>query len=223
MMGKSRPVRPRAFSLSWANRTSKPATSPARNRVLRHLLPGAWRQRCDQPGRSAEFQRRKNCGKICLDSGRRIGSVSCNLHGRLQSGWFSNLTLPSAPVAIQTPMGSFTSYLLPVSRRTCVKTPRSFHTLVVLVFFRGLRSIRSRKIAKNFRLRDRSHFFHDFLHGLDPLLPFPISPRYGRRTPESRRWRYRQKAARAVIQCPNPKRLNTGPTPAGCCATPHGA
>ena len=29
-MGKSRPVRPRAFSLSWANRTSKPATSPAR-------------------------------------------------------------------------------------------------------------------------------------------------------------------------------------------------
>ena len=30
MMGKSRPVRPRAFSLSWANRTSKPATSPAR-------------------------------------------------------------------------------------------------------------------------------------------------------------------------------------------------
>ena len=68
--------------------------------------------------RSAEFQRHKNCGKICLDSGRRIGSVSCNLHGRLQSGWFSNLTLPSAPVAIQTPMGSFTSYLLPVSRRT---------------------------------------------------------------------------------------------------------
>jgi len=40
------------------------------------------------------------------------GSVSCNLHGRLQSGWFSNLTLPSAPVAIQTPMGSFTSKLL---------------------------------------------------------------------------------------------------------------
>ena len=57
-------------------------------------------------------------GKICLDSGRRIGSVSCNLHGRLQSGWFSNLTLPSAPVAIQTPMGSFTTYSLPVSRRT---------------------------------------------------------------------------------------------------------
>src|SRR5271157_1497005 len=68
--------------------------------MLRHLLSGAWRQRCDQPGRSAEFQRRENCAKVCLDSGRRIGSVSCNLHGRLQSGWFSNLTLPSAPVAL---------------------------------------------------------------------------------------------------------------------------
>jgi hypothetical protein len=54
--------------------------------------------------------------------------------------------------------------------RGCVKTPRSFHTLVVLVCFRGLRSIRSRKIAKNFRLRDRSHFFHDFLHSLGPRL-----------------------------------------------------
>ena len=90
---------------------SKPATSPARIECF-VSSPGAWRQRCDQPGRSAEFQRHKNCGKICLDSARRIGSVSCNLHGRLQSGWFSNLTLPSAPVAIQTPMGSFTSKLV---------------------------------------------------------------------------------------------------------------
>ena len=151
--------------MSWrADRRSDPTPNE-------HQRAGAWRQRCDQPGRSAEFQRRKNCGKICLDSGRRIGSVSCNLHGRLQSGWFSNLTLPSAPVAIQTPMGSCTSYSLPVSRRTCVKTPRSFHTLVVLVCFRGLRSIRSRKIAKNFRLRDRSDFFHDFLHSLGRFDP----------------------------------------------------
>ena len=29
-----------------------------------------------------------------------------------------------------------------------MKTPRSFHTLLVLVCFRGLRSVRSRKIAK---------------------------------------------------------------------------
>ena len=34
--------------------------------------------------------------------------------------------------------------------RACVKTPRSFHTLLVLVCFRGLKSIGSRKIAKNF-------------------------------------------------------------------------
>jgi hypothetical protein len=33
-----------------------------------------------------------------------------------------------------------------------VKTPRSFHTLLVLVCFRALRSIGSRKFAKNFRL-----------------------------------------------------------------------
>jgi hypothetical protein len=55
---------------------------------------------------------------------------------------------------------------LPLRGRGCVKTPRSFHTVVVLVCFRGLRPIRSRKIARNFRLRDRSHFFRDFLHGL---------------------------------------------------------
>ena len=61
--------------------------------------------------------------------------------------------------------------------RGCVKTPRSFHTLVVLVCFRGLRSIRTRKIAKNFRLRDRSHFFHDFLHGLDPERAFRVGRR----------------------------------------------
>ena len=73
----------------------------------------------------------------------------------------------SGPMWVATPSSqrTCTSYSLPVSRRTCVKTPRSFHTLVVLVCFRGLRSIR-RKIAKNLRLRDRSRFFHDFLHGL---------------------------------------------------------
>jgi hypothetical protein len=49
----------------------------------------------------------------------------------------------------------------------CVKTPGSFHTGLGL--FRGLRSIRSRKDAKNFRVRDRSHFFGDFLHGLGGL------------------------------------------------------
>ena len=58
------------------------------------------------------------------------------------------------------------------SGRGCVKTPRSFHTLLVLACFRGLWSIRSRKNAKKFRLCDRSHFFGDFLHGLGRFEPF---------------------------------------------------
>ncbi len=67
---------------------------PGRHRMLRHLLAAARRQRCDQPDRAAQFQRHENCGKIGLDSGRRFGSVSYGWHGRLQSEWFRNLTLP---------------------------------------------------------------------------------------------------------------------------------
>ena len=59
----------------------------ALNRMLRHLLPAARRQRRDQPGRPAQFQRNEDCAKLRLDSGRRLGSVSYNLHGRLHSGW----------------------------------------------------------------------------------------------------------------------------------------
>jgi hypothetical protein len=44
-----------------------------------------------------------------LDSGRRLGSVSYNLHGRLQSGWVQQPHSGRAPVAILTPMGSFKS------------------------------------------------------------------------------------------------------------------
>ena len=85
----------------------------------------------------------------------------------------------------------------------CVKTPRSFHTLVVLVCFRGLRSIRSRKIAKNFRLRDRSPFFHDFLHSLGRFDPFTKPSANGRylRTPDG--WSRRL----ADVADPNPGRL----------------
>ena len=85
--GKTSPVRARAFSLSRAKRSSSPATSPPRTEMLRHLLSAARRQRCDQPGRSTEFQRNENRAKISADSGRSFGLVSCNLHGRLQSGW----------------------------------------------------------------------------------------------------------------------------------------
>src|SRR5258708_37167037 len=66
----------------------------AANSMLRHLFSAARRQRCDQPGRSTKFQRDENRAKIGADSGQRLGSVIDNLHGRLQSGWVSNLALP---------------------------------------------------------------------------------------------------------------------------------
>src|SRR5208283_1206645 len=66
---------------------------PGSHRMLRHLLAGARRQRCDQPDGTAQFQGDENCGKIGLDGGRRVGSVSYGWHPRLQSGWFRNLTL----------------------------------------------------------------------------------------------------------------------------------
>src|SRR5260370_39168006 len=44
-----------------------------------------------------------------LDSGRRLGSVSYNLHGRLQSVWVQQPASGRAPVAILTPMGSIES------------------------------------------------------------------------------------------------------------------
>jgi hypothetical protein len=78
-----------------------------------------------------------------------------------------------------------------------VKTPRSFHTPVVLVCFRGLRSIRSEKIAKNLRLRDRSHFFHEFLHGLDPEL----TSNGGARISEASTDRKRVPSARLLGPC----------------------
>ena len=46
--------------------------------MLRHLLPGAWRQRCDQPGRSAEFQNAKIVGRsawIVVDASVRSAAT----------------------------------------------------------------------------------------------------------------------------------------------------
>jgi len=45
---------------------------------------------------------------------------------------------------------------------------------------RGLRAFRVEKIAKNLALLDRLKIFAEFLHGLDPLLPFKIDPLNGR-------------------------------------------
>src|SRR6202044_3343714 len=71
---------------------------PARHAVLGHLLPAAWRQRCGQPGRSAQFQRDKYRAKIGPGRGRCRGLISYVLHGRLQSGWWRPHA-PKSPVA----------------------------------------------------------------------------------------------------------------------------
>ena len=50
---------------------------------------------------------------------------------------------------------------------------------------RGLRAFRVEKIEKNLALLDRLQNFAEFLHGLDPLLPFHIGPMNGREALES--------------------------------------
>src|ERR1700676_2561550 len=94
--------------------------------MLRHLLAAARRQRRDQPDRAAEFQRDENGGKMGLDSGRCFGAVGCDWHGRLQSGWFRNLTLPERWSLSASPMGSHlesglisASFSLQKSNRPC--------------------------------------------------------------------------------------------------------
>ena len=85
----------------------QPGDVAATYRVLRHLLSVGWRQRRDQPARSAEFQRDEDRAKIGPDGGRCFELVSCSFHGRLQSGWFGEqLHSVSEPVAVHPPMGS---------------------------------------------------------------------------------------------------------------------
>src|SRR4029453_18547509 len=97
---------PRAdFHLVLELRKPRPQSSDiaAANCMLRHFFSAARRQRCNQPSRSTEFLRDENRAKIGADSGRRVGSVSDNMHGRLQSG-VSNLTLPERR-PLSTPHG----------------------------------------------------------------------------------------------------------------------
>ena len=72
-------------------RSSKPGDIAAAQRVLRHPFPAAWRQRCDQPDRSTEFQRNENRTKIGADSGRGWSATICMVASRVR---VSNLTLP---------------------------------------------------------------------------------------------------------------------------------
>jgi hypothetical protein len=52
--------------------------------------------------------------------------------------------------------------------RGCVKTSARFDTNLFRSLFRGLRAFRIEKIAENFALLDRSQFFVEFPHSLDP-------------------------------------------------------
>src|SRR4029077_16022842 len=83
----------------------EPGDIAATHSVLRHLLSAVWRQRCDPPSRSTQFQRDEYRAKISTDSVRCFGSVSYGLHGRLQSEW-SQPHSARALVAIHFPMGS---------------------------------------------------------------------------------------------------------------------
>src|SRR6516162_508833 len=82
----------------------------------------------------------------------------------------------SGPMWIATPSSrrTSTSYSLPVSRRTCVKTPARFHTNLFRSLFRGFRTFRIGKIAKNFALLDCLQNFAEFSHGLGPTYAFAI-------------------------------------------------
>ena len=60
-----------------------PRKIAARHAVLRHLLATARRQRCDDPTRSAEFQRDESRAKISVDRGRRDDCSARLFHGCL--------------------------------------------------------------------------------------------------------------------------------------------
>ncbi len=72
--------------------------------------------------------------------------------------------------------------------RGCVKTSARFHTSLFRSLLRGLRAFSVEKIAKSLALLDRLQNFAEFLHGLDPELPFKGQRTNGREARESGRW-----------------------------------
>src|SRR3984893_17184830 len=102
MIGTTCPVRTCTLSLSAQNRAHSPATSPLRTVCFDIFSP--------PPGDSDVISQvdrlSSNETKIAPRSVRiAVGaSVSDNLHGRLQSGWVSNLTLPERR-SLSTPHG----------------------------------------------------------------------------------------------------------------------
>src|ERR1700687_2069404 len=100
--GKTFPVLARVFFRSCAKRSNSSATSPPRTTCFDIFSP--------PPGDSDVISQvdrlSSNETKIAPRSVRiAVGaSVSDNLHGRLQSGWVSNLTLPERR-SLSTPHG----------------------------------------------------------------------------------------------------------------------
>jgi hypothetical protein len=74
--------------------------------MLRHPLASAWRQGRDQPRRFTQFHRNEDRAKINADSGRRMGSISCE-HGCLHGVRSQQPHSARAPAAIHLAMGSF--------------------------------------------------------------------------------------------------------------------
>jgi hypothetical protein len=83
--------------------------------------------------------------------------------------------------------------------RGCVKTSARFHTSLFRSLLRGLRAFRVEKIEKNLALLDRLQNFAEFLHGLDPLLPFKI---HLSKTTRKRTLTQGEVAPKAVGSCP---------------------
>src|SRR5438876_7663681 len=90
------------LALELLTEPHQPGNIAGRNAVLGHLLALARRKRGDQPIRTAQFQRHKNCAKLRADSGRSVGRM-IEQHRRLQVEWFCNSSLASDLVAIHSP------------------------------------------------------------------------------------------------------------------------
>jgi hypothetical protein len=63
----------------------KPGQISCRLSALRHLFARPWRNRCQKPSLSAQFQRNENCANIHSDSGWRFGPLNSLEHRPLQS------------------------------------------------------------------------------------------------------------------------------------------
>src|ERR1700722_18243168 len=94
MIGKLRPVRARAFSWICAKRPNSPATPPPRTECFDILSPPPGDSDVISQVDRLSSNEMKIAPRSVRIASRRLGSVNYDLHGRLQSGWVSNLTLP---------------------------------------------------------------------------------------------------------------------------------